>query len=104
MHQDENTAILSRSFGVVANDYDRLRSGPSAAALDWLLPAAASDVLEIGAGTGILTRLLAERVGHLTAVEPDERIGPSWPRPSRASRCWPVKRRRSPPAPRRSTS
>jgi SAM-dependent methyltransferase len=74
MRQDENTAILSRSFGAVANDYDRLRSGPSAAALDWLLPADASDVLEIGAGTGILTRLLAERVGHLTAVEPDERM------------------------------
>ena len=31
-------------------------------------------VLEIGAGTGILTRLLAERVDHLTAVEPDDRM------------------------------
>jgi SAM-dependent methyltransferase len=74
MRQDENTAILSRSFGAVADDYDRLRSGPSAAALDWLVPAQANDVLEIGAGTGILTRLLAERVGHVTAVEPDERM------------------------------
>jgi SAM-dependent methyltransferase len=74
MLQDENSAILSRSFGVVADEYDRLRSGPSAAALDWLLPKAASDVLEIGAGTGILTRLLAARVEHLTAVEPDERM------------------------------
>jgi SAM-dependent methyltransferase len=74
MRQDENTAILSRSFGEVADDYDRLRSGPPPAALDWLLPADTNDVLEIGAGTGILTRLLAERVGHLTAVEPDERM------------------------------
>jgi SAM-dependent methyltransferase len=74
MRQDEDTAILSRSFGAVADEYDRLRSGPSAAALDWLLPEGASDVLEIGAGTGILTRLLAERVDHLTAVEPDERM------------------------------
>jgi SAM-dependent methyltransferase len=74
MRQDENTAILSRSFGGVADEYDRLRSGPSAEALDWLLPQGANDVLEIGAGTGILTRLLAERVGHLTAVEPDERM------------------------------
>ena len=74
MQQDENTAILSRSFGAVADEYNRLRSGPSAEALDWLLPKDASDVIEIGAGTGILTRLLAERVGHLAAVEPDERM------------------------------
>ncbi len=74
MRQDEDTAILSRSFGVVADEYDRLRSGPSPSAMDWLLPEGANDVLEIGAGTGILTRLLAERVEHLTAVEPDERM------------------------------
>jgi SAM-dependent methyltransferase len=74
MRQDENTAILSRSFGEVADEYNRLRSGPSDEALDWLLPEDAVDVLEIGAGTGILTRLLAERVDHLTAVEPDDRM------------------------------
>jgi SAM-dependent methyltransferase len=74
MRQDENTAILSRSFGDVADEYNRLRSGPSPEALQWLLPEDATDVLEIGAGTGILTRLLAERVGHLTAVEPDDRM------------------------------
>jgi SAM-dependent methyltransferase len=74
MRQDENTAILSRSFGEVADEYDRLRSGPSAEALDWLLPEHATDVLEIGAGTGILTRLLSRRVAHLIAVEPDDRM------------------------------
>ena len=74
MRQDENTAILSRSFGEVAPEYDRLRSGPSREALDWLVPEGASDVLELGAGTGILTRLLAERVAHVTAVEPDDRM------------------------------
>jgi SAM-dependent methyltransferase len=74
MHQDERTTVLSRSFGAVAGEYDRLRSGPSDEALDWLVPAGASDVLEIGAGTGILTRLLSERVEHVTAVEPDERM------------------------------
>jgi SAM-dependent methyltransferase len=74
MHQDEHTTVLSRSFGAVAGEYDRLRSGPSDEALDWLLPATASDVLEIGAGTGILTRLLAQRVEHVTAVEPDDRM------------------------------
>jgi SAM-dependent methyltransferase len=74
MRQDENTAILSRSFGEVADEYNRLRSGPSEEALRWLLPEGATDVLEIGAGTGILTRLLAERVDRLTAVEPDDRM------------------------------
>ena len=74
MRQDENTAILSRSFGQVADEYNRLRSAPSAAALDWLLPEGARDVLEIGAGTGILTRRLTERVEHVIAVEPDERM------------------------------
>ena len=43
-------------------------------ALDWLIPGSATDVLEIGAGTGILTRLLAERVHHVIAVEPDARM------------------------------
>ena len=74
MRQDENTAILSRSFGEVADQYNRLRSGPSSEALDWLLPEGATDILEIGAGTGILTRLLAERVERLTAIEPDDRM------------------------------
>jgi SAM-dependent methyltransferase len=74
VRQDENTAILSRAFGEVADEYNRLRSGPSNEALDWLVPKDATDVLEIGAGTGILTRLLAERVEHLIAVEPDERM------------------------------
>jgi SAM-dependent methyltransferase len=58
----------------VADAYDRLRSGPSEEALDWLLPPGAADALEFGAGTGILTRLLAERVEHVTAVEPDDRM------------------------------
>ena len=74
VEQDETTAILSRSFGEVAGEYDRLRSGPSSEALDWLIPEGATDILEIGAGTGILTRLLSERVAHVTAVEPDERM------------------------------
>ncbi len=74
MRQDENSAILSRSFGEVADEYNRLRSAPSDEALDWLVPQGATDVLEIGAGTGILTRKLAERVAHVVAVEPDDRM------------------------------
>ena len=105
VRQDEETAILSRSFGEVADEYNRLRSGPSAEALDWLIPEGASDVLEIGAGTGILTRLLADRVAHLTAVEPDERMRAVLAAgPTPESRCSPARRRRCPPPPRRSTS
>ncbi len=74
VRQDENTAVQSRSFGAVADEYNRLRPGPSEVALDWLIPEGASDVLEIGAGTGILTRLLAERIARVTAVEPDDRM------------------------------
>jgi len=74
VRQDETSATLSRSFGEVADEYNRLRSAPSGEALDWLLPEGAADVLEIGAGTGLLTRRLAERVRHVTAVEPDDRM------------------------------
>jgi SAM-dependent methyltransferase len=74
VRQDETTEVLRNSFGAVANEYNRLRPGPSPEALDWLLPAVATHVLEIGAGTGILTRLLTERVPHVSAVEPDDRM------------------------------
>lgn len=74
MRQDEHTAVLRRSFGAVAGEYDRLRPGPSPEALDWLLPPGATDAVEIGAGTGILTRLLAQRVDRVVAVEPDDRM------------------------------
>jgi SAM-dependent methyltransferase len=62
------------SFGGIAGDYDRLRSGPAPAALDWLLPARRDVVVDLGAGTGLLTRALAERAGHVIAVEPDDRM------------------------------
>lgn len=74
MLQDENTAVLRGAFGAVAGEYDRLRSGPPPEALDWMLPPDAATALEIGAGTGILTRLLVERIVHVTAVEPDARM------------------------------
>ena len=74
MRQDETSAVLSNSFGAVAGEYDRLRPGPSDEAMGWLLPEGAADALEIGAGTGVLTRLLAARVAHVTAIEPDDRM------------------------------
>ncbi|HEY6763065.1 MAG TPA: class I SAM-dependent methyltransferase [Baekduia sp.] len=62
------------SFGTVSEDYDRFRPGPPAAAVDWLVPAGARAVVDVGAGTGALTAQLAARVAEVTAVEPDERM------------------------------
>lgn len=62
------------SFGGIADDYDRLRPGPASAALDWLLPAQSDIVVDLGAGTGLLTRALAARAGHVIALEPDARM------------------------------
>jgi SAM-dependent methyltransferase len=62
------------SFGTVAADYDRWRPGPIGEVADWLLPPAAALVVDLGAGTGALTRLLVERVATVVAVEPDERM------------------------------
>ncbi len=62
------------SFGAIAEDYDRLRSGPPGAAVDWLLPAGAQTAVDLGAGTGLLTRALARKVPEVVAVEPDERM------------------------------
>ena len=50
MRQDEVTALRSTSFGAIANDYDRFRPGPPEAAVDWLVPAGATDVLGLGPG------------------------------------------------------
>jgi SAM-dependent methyltransferase len=67
-------AARAMAFGSIAESYDRLRPGPPDAALDWLLPAGGRVVVDLGAGTGLLTRALARRVAQVIAVEPDERM------------------------------
>ena len=71
-------AERATSFGAIAEDYDRLRPGPAAAAVDWLLPAGTAGrppvVADLGAGTGLLSRALASRGARVVAVEPDERM------------------------------
>jgi SAM-dependent methyltransferase len=62
------------AFGSVAKDYDRFRPGPVAAVVDWLLPDGAGRVVDLGAGTGALTRLLVGRVAEVIAIEPDARM------------------------------
>ena len=62
------------SFGAIAEDYDRLRTGPPDEAVDWLVPAGCQVAVDLGAGTGLLTRALARRVPQVVAVEPDSRM------------------------------
>ncbi|OBF15805.1 class I SAM-dependent methyltransferase [Mycobacterium kubicae] len=60
----------SLSFGSAAAAYERGRPSYPPEAIDWLLPAAAHDVLDLGAGTGKLTTRLVERGLDVIAVDP----------------------------------
>jgi SAM-dependent methyltransferase len=60
----------SLSFGAEAAAYERGRPSYPPEAIDWLLPAGARDVLDLGAGTGKLTTRLVERGLTVTAVDP----------------------------------
>jgi SAM-dependent methyltransferase len=67
-------AVRASSFGTVAEDYNRYRPAPPEEAVAWLLPAASRSVLDLGAGTGALTEILARRVDRVTTVEADRRM------------------------------
>jgi SAM-dependent methyltransferase len=62
------------SFGRVAGSYDRVRPGPAAAAVDWLVPPGCAVAVDLAAGTGLFTRALLGRVPRVVAVEPDQRM------------------------------
>ncbi|MEV5238456.1 class I SAM-dependent methyltransferase [Streptomyces cinnamoneus] len=62
------------SFGAAAAAYQRGRPPYPAQAIDWLVPATTRRVLDLGAGTGKLTRQLHERGLEIIAVEPDEQM------------------------------
>ena len=62
----------ANSFGPAAHLYERGRPPYPDDALDWLLPTGRPRVLDLGAGTGKLTRQLAARGLEVTAVDPSE--------------------------------
>ena len=67
-------AERARSFGAIAEDYDRLRPTPPPEALDWLVPDGCEVAVDVAAGTGLFTRALAQWVDTVIAVEPDPRM------------------------------
>jgi SAM-dependent methyltransferase len=62
------------SFGVVADAYERARPGYPDEAVGWLAGDEPCDVVDLGAGTGKLTRSLVALGHRVTAVEPLEEM------------------------------
>jgi SAM-dependent methyltransferase len=62
----------ARSFGGVADEYERGRPTYPLEAVRWLLGSEPLDVVELGAGTGKLTARLIEAGHRVIAVEPSE--------------------------------
>jgi ubiquinone/menaquinone biosynthesis C-methylase UbiE len=73
MSSDDRQAVsrLARSFGPVAEAYDRGRPSFPADAARWLVGRDAATVLELGAGTGKLTRELVALGHDVHASDPD---------------------------------
>src|SRR5437660_1509549 len=69
MPLDERHREQAASFGAAAAAYERGRPPYPPQAIDWLLPEGAAHVLDLGAGTGKLTRQLRGRGLAVTAVE-----------------------------------
>ena len=64
----------ARSFGDVADAYDRARPGYPPEAAAWLAGEQPVTVLELGAGTGKLTEALVALGHDVHATDPDEQM------------------------------
>lgn len=69
MDEDERSRRAA-SFGERADVYERARPGYPADAVRWLAGPSPADVLDLGAGTGKLTRALAALGHRVVAVDP----------------------------------
>lgn len=69
-HDKHGSNPRAGSFGAAASEYERGRPSYPAGAVDWLLPPGINRVLDLGAGTGKLTRQLVDRGLDVVAVEP----------------------------------
>jgi ubiquinone/menaquinone biosynthesis C-methylase UbiE len=67
-------ATRAFSFGQQAETYDRFRPAPPPAAVEWVLSTTCPIAVDVGAGTGALSRRMAERAASVVAVEPDMRM------------------------------
>src|ERR1700749_3571873 len=69
---DDSSSVDAHAtlFGGAAASYERGRPPYPPEGVDWLLPPGARRVLDLGAGTGKLTRQLAGRGLDVVAVEP----------------------------------
>ncbi|WP_420111551.1 class I SAM-dependent methyltransferase [Pseudactinotalea sp.] len=67
---DRAKAAQAASFDSAADTYERARPGYPDDAVDWLLRSRPREVLDLGAGTGKLTRALVDRVETIHAVDP----------------------------------
>ena len=63
-------AERAASFARVADAYERARPGYPEEAVRWLAGEAPCDVIDLGAGTGKLSRILAALGHRVTAIEP----------------------------------
>lgn len=64
----------ARSFGAAAEEYDRVRPGYPVEVVRWALGTESRRVLDLGAGTGKLTRMLLTEGHRVLAVEPDPQM------------------------------
>src|SRR5689334_25348422 len=71
---DAERSARSSSFGSIAAHYERYRPGPPVDVAEWFVPEPVDCVVDLGAGTGALTRLPVGRARDVVAVEPDDRM------------------------------
>jgi len=70
MAERRDKALHAASFDSVAAVYEASRPGYPARVVDWLVPADATRIADIGAGTGKFTRLLQAPGREVVAVDP----------------------------------